>query len=124
MLLIKFECCCFSGVHKPHYTSICSLCSAEKIPVGGVGVINDPGVQDDSSRKLIENTITSAIRDVRRDQALADVKEVITELDGKQALESPAVSSKEVISHAVAASILNPPTPTQYDNMFTLKDLS
>ena len=121
MLLITFDCCCFSGVHKPHYTSICSLCSTEKIPVG---VINDPGVQDDSSRKLIENTITSAIRDVRRDQALADVKEVITELDGKQALESPAVSSKEVISHAVAASILNPPAPTQYDNMFSLKDLS
>ena len=88
-------------------------------------MINDPGVQDDSSRKLIENTITSAIRDVRRDQALADAKEVITELDGKEALKSPAVSSEEVISHVVAASILNPPTPTtQYENMFSLNDLA
>ena len=62
-----------------------------------------------TSGDFIRQNIAAAVSNVEQQDQMGKVMEAVVSLDGPQALVGSALSSQEVINHAVAAVVLNTP---------------
>ena len=62
-----------------------------------------------TSGDFIRQNIAAAVSNVEHQDQMGKVMEAVVSLDGPQALVGSALSSQEVINHAVAAVVLNTP---------------